>query len=137
VRTPANEFLARLSPDGQWLSYLSNKSGQPEVYVDAFPRKNLDYRITTDGADEALWHRNGRQLIIVKGSGIWMQDLVVGSDVKPGASRKLPFTPPRAFLGGDLTPDAQRAIVAVFAEDSPPIFLTYVTGWESALANRR
>ncbi len=33
--TPAGEYMATFSPDGAWLGYASNESGQDEVYVQA------------------------------------------------------------------------------------------------------
>src|SRR5262249_30998705 len=37
VATPFNEALGRFSPDGRWVAYQSNESGQDEVYVIPFP----------------------------------------------------------------------------------------------------
>jgi eukaryotic-like serine/threonine-protein kinase len=37
VTGPASEIEPMVSPDGRWLAYASNESGQPEVYVRPFP----------------------------------------------------------------------------------------------------
>ena len=37
VQTPADEYSAQLSPDGEWFAYHSNESGGFEVYVRRFP----------------------------------------------------------------------------------------------------
>jgi Tol biopolymer transport system component len=36
LNSPANEELARFSPDGHWLAYTSDESGSQEVYVRSF-----------------------------------------------------------------------------------------------------
>jgi Tol biopolymer transport system component len=36
LRTEFNEAQASISPDGRWLSYTSDESGHPEVYVQRF-----------------------------------------------------------------------------------------------------
>jgi len=35
--TPAYEGGAQLSPDGRWMVYQSNETGQPEIYVRRYP----------------------------------------------------------------------------------------------------
>src|SRR5437764_646301 len=38
LRMPrASVLMPRLSPDGRWLTYMSNESGRNEIYVRAFP----------------------------------------------------------------------------------------------------
>ena len=37
LQTRANETTGRVSPDGRWLAYVSDESGQQQVYVAAFP----------------------------------------------------------------------------------------------------
>jgi Tol biopolymer transport system component len=49
--TPANEFLPRVSPDGHLVAYLSDQSGQPEVYLTTLPAAGRQVQISFDGAD--------------------------------------------------------------------------------------
>ncbi len=51
-----------LSPDGHWLAYMSNDSGQNEVYVQPFPPTGAKYQISTSGGRNALWSPDGKQL---------------------------------------------------------------------------
>src|SRR5262249_953628 len=37
VATPFVEYGGKTSPDGKWIAYASNETGQYEVYVQAFP----------------------------------------------------------------------------------------------------
>ena len=37
VKTPFQEMMAEFSPDGRWLAYQSNETGQYEIYVQQFP----------------------------------------------------------------------------------------------------
>jgi len=56
-------FGMGLSPDGQWLAYVSNESGASEVYVRPFP--NVDsarFAISVGGGMEAMWRRDGTEL---------------------------------------------------------------------------
>ncbi len=60
--TPANEFAPSFSPDGRWLSYVSDESGRPEVYVRAFPGPGGTWQVSTDGGTEPVWARGGNEL---------------------------------------------------------------------------
>ena len=49
LTTPAEEGMARLSPDGRWIAYISNKSGGFEVYIQPFDDSRLRSRAAWRG----------------------------------------------------------------------------------------
>jgi len=58
-----NGLNAEISPDGRWLAYQSNDSGQLEIYVRPFP--NVDegrWQISRAGGARPLWARDGSEL---------------------------------------------------------------------------
>jgi eukaryotic-like serine/threonine-protein kinase len=60
--TQASEIMPALSPDGRRLAYSSNESGRGEVYVTAFPTPSALMRMSTGGAGDPMWSRDGRTL---------------------------------------------------------------------------
>ena len=62
VRSPFSDVEPALSPDGRWLAYVSDESGQPQVYVQPFPGPVTRHQISTSGGREPLWARDGRTL---------------------------------------------------------------------------
>ena len=50
------------SPDGRWLAYASNESGNYEVYVRPFPGPGGKWQISTEGGGFPKWSRNGKEL---------------------------------------------------------------------------
>jgi serine/threonine protein kinase/Tol biopolymer transport system component len=62
VATPANEVDPAFSPDGRWLAYMSNESGEIEVYVQAFPGPGQRFRVSTHGGADVHWSPDGREL---------------------------------------------------------------------------
>jgi len=68
LRTPFPEGWARLSPDGRWLAYVSKELAQTEVYVQPFPGGGGKYQISTAGATEPVWSRDGRELFYRNGN---------------------------------------------------------------------
>jgi len=62
VVTPFNERAPAISPDGRWAAYVSNESGQDEVYVRAYPDPSGRWQVSSDGGREPLWAPNGGEL---------------------------------------------------------------------------
>ena len=49
LNTDFTEEEGRFSPDGRWVVYMSNESGQREAYVRPFPGPGGKWQISTDG----------------------------------------------------------------------------------------
>jgi serine/threonine protein kinase len=62
LATPYAELGGRISPDGRWLAYQSDESGQPEVYVQSFPEPGHKQRISTSGGQHPMWGPTGEEL---------------------------------------------------------------------------
>ena len=63
VKTPLAERNGEISPDGRWLAYEANDSGQFEIYVRPFPDVNSGHwQVSTGGVTRPLWARNGQEL---------------------------------------------------------------------------
>jgi serine/threonine-protein kinase len=62
LATPYNEGYPALSPDGRWLAYTSDESGQNEVYARSFPDGGGKVLISQNGGSEPVWSRDGAEL---------------------------------------------------------------------------
>ena len=62
LATEHTEFDARFSPDGRWLSYTSNESGTPQVYVRPFPGPGRRWQVSPDGGALGRWDPRGGKL---------------------------------------------------------------------------
>jgi serine/threonine-protein kinase len=62
LQTPFDERNPSFSPDGRWLAYASDESGNFQIYVRAFPDKGGKWQISNDGGLYPTWSRNGRDL---------------------------------------------------------------------------
>jgi Tol biopolymer transport system component len=67
VVTPAEEGNGGLSvsPDGRWLAYAANPTGQTEIWVRPYPGPGPPVRVSPGGGAEPVWARNGRELFYV------------------------------------------------------------------------
>jgi serine/threonine-protein kinase len=55
VHTEFNELMPRVSPDGKWLAYQSDETGEYEVYVRAFPGPGARVQVSSAGGVEPVW----------------------------------------------------------------------------------
>jgi Tol biopolymer transport system component len=64
VVTPAGEGTAgtSMSPDGRWIAYAANPTGQMEIWVRPYPGPGPPVRVSPNGGVEPVWARNGREL---------------------------------------------------------------------------
>ncbi len=62
LQTQFSEFGGRISPDGRWLAYTSDESGNYEVYVQAFPALGHKVQVSTNGGSQPVWARDGKEL---------------------------------------------------------------------------
>jgi eukaryotic-like serine/threonine-protein kinase len=63
IETPSVEMSPAVSPDGRYLAFSTNASGQFEIWVRPFPNVN-DGRwiVSNGGGTQPVWARNGQEL---------------------------------------------------------------------------
>jgi serine/threonine-protein kinase len=119
VNTSAFERNGVVSPDGHWLAYESNSSGQFEIYVRPFPDVKAGLSLlSAGGGTRPLWARNGEELVYVAPDGALMAVRVeprggalnVGSPAKVVAAGYVTtgVRPGRTY---DVSPDGQRFLM--------------------------
>src|SRR6184192_421411 len=70
VATKFSEMSAAFSPNGRWLAYISNETGEDEIYVVPFPKTGAGkWAISAGGGTEPLWSHRGNELFYRDASG--------------------------------------------------------------------
>jgi serine/threonine-protein kinase len=83
LKTPFYEGLAMFSPNGRWIAYTSNESGNFEIYVRPFPGPGPKYQISGDQTfDLHYWSADGKHLFYRSGDGRRMMSVPVTIDGK-------------------------------------------------------
>jgi serine/threonine-protein kinase len=62
LTSPFSELNPAFSPDGRWLAYQSNESGDFEVYARPFPGPGGKWQVSTGGGLFPEWSHNGKEL---------------------------------------------------------------------------
>jgi hypothetical protein len=63
--TPFNESGGRFSPDGRFMAYESDESGQYQVYVQTIPASGAKWQVSTAGGRQPMWRADGKELFYV------------------------------------------------------------------------
>ena len=99
LQTDFWELQPMFSPDGRWIAYASNESGQFEVYVQPYPGPGEKIQISTRGGIQPVWSRDGRELYYFQGAGFRSGNELMSVPVELGPT----FTAgqPQVVLEGD------------------------------------
>jgi Tol biopolymer transport system component len=62
VKAKFMDGSGRFSPDGKWVAYCSPESGRAEVYVQPWPGPGPKIQISSEGGDDPIWSRDGKEL---------------------------------------------------------------------------
>jgi Tol biopolymer transport system component len=122
VSTPSTETGGMISPDGRWVAYQSDESGQTEIYVIGFPSGQNRVQVSADGGIEPLWSRDGKELFFRSGNKLISLPVQNSADFSTGPARVLfegqfatssqPGIPPY-----EISPDGQTFY---FVQDDAP-----------------
>ena len=130
--TAANERSPVLSPDGRWIGYVSDESGRDEIYVKSVDDQSDATPVTTGGAIEPVWTREG--LFYRQGDRLMLVDWKEGKageikEVLEGAFERDPGANSAAY---DVDPKGQFFLMLKSA--IAPRQLRMVTNWGTELA---
>jgi len=113
LATPDSELVPKLSPDGRYVAYVSNESGEEEVYVQPFPEGGRRWTVSTNGGRQPRWSRDGSELFYLEGDTTLMAvEVSTAGEFSAGAPQRL-FEHPGLGAGlqyprYDLSRDGQR-----------------------------
>jgi Tol biopolymer transport system component len=130
--TPFDEAEARFSPDGRWLAYDSEETGEFEVYVRPFPAGEGKWRVSLAGGTTPRWRADGRELFYLADDGRLMAlPVLAGSGFEVGTATALFRTRLRFEAGGhyDVAPDGQTFVLNEWIDEETPRPMSLVLGW--------
>jgi eukaryotic-like serine/threonine-protein kinase len=125
LSTKSNETNGQISPDGKWVAYASNESGDWEIYVTTFPTAAGKWQVSRGGGTEPRWRGDSKEIFyIAPGSTLTAVPVAGGDTFSSGNPTPLFRTQFRANVSStdlysyDVTKDGQRFLVNRYAK--PP-----------------
>jgi eukaryotic-like serine/threonine-protein kinase len=142
---PARPFVAspfwntrpRIAPSGRWLAFQSDESGQPEIYVVAFPGPGGRWQISTRGGSEPHWSPDGKELFYLSPENRLMRvEIDSGAAFEAGVPEPLfAVTLEQKNIRNRLliSPDGERflALAPMGEQGAPPT--TVILNWSRML----
>ncbi|MBD3870805.1 MAG: PD40 domain-containing protein, partial [Acidobacteria bacterium] len=115
------EVRASFSPNGRWMAFESNESGDWEVYVIQFPGSGGKWQVSTNGGSEPQWSADGREIFYLDAT----QNLVtvpvsIGTTFKAGL--------PETLFDAGLFPVLARNRYSVTDDGERFLLLSPITG---------
>ena len=98
LQTAFNEAYPAIAPNSRYVAYISDETGQPELFVQAFPTRGEKLQLSTGGAAFPRWSPRGDEIFYVAGQRLMSVRVKAGSTLQAG-------TPQYLF---DLESDAAR-----------------------------
>jgi serine/threonine protein kinase/Tol biopolymer transport system component len=133
---------ATFSPDGRWIAYSSNESGQDQVFVRSFPGGQHKSQLSSAGGTEPQWRGDGQELYYLASDGhIVAVSIAAHRDtLEIGPPRPLFATQAAGLtlgiLGGQqyaVTRDGQRFLVNEPVQEESTTSIIVVVNWRAAL----
>ena len=116
LRTEFNENSPALSPDGRWVAYQSDRTGQWEIYVRPFPvvEENRQ-QISASGGRFPLWAPDGQELYYMAGQQLTAVPVQIDPTFRVAGEPEPLFEWPFAGIFGrnfDIDPTGQRFLMS-------------------------
>jgi serine/threonine-protein kinase len=130
LNSDANERTGRFSPDGNWLAYVSDETGEYQVYVVPYPGPGPRLVVSIEGGLSPIWSPDGSELLFRNGGKLMSAAVTRGPELVFEAPVELfegPFT--LDFMGHqrwDVAPDGQRFLMV---ENSQDYRMVIVQNW--------
>jgi len=127
VVAPFNQGRAHVSPDGKWMAYVSDESGQGEVFVQSLSDPNTRVQISTEGGTDPRWAGHSELLFRSK-TRLMSVKFSPGGELSPGKPILL-FEDKAAWTGYDVAPDGRLVVVRDATDNAAGTQINVVLHW--------
>ncbi|MCH7547928.1 MAG: serine/threonine-protein kinase [Candidatus Krumholzibacteriota bacterium] len=131
VATDGVDWWPKISPNGRYLLYVSNETGQNEVYATTFPNTGTRWQVSSSGGEWPVWRADGREIFYTTRTTIMTVSANTEGGLTLGTPAKLFDRPSvnwssRWADGFDVTNDGQRFIMLRHVQDESNVQPTIV-----------
>jgi Tol biopolymer transport system component len=131
IETPYADIGGTFSPDGKWVVFQSEASGQMQVYVTPFPGANQQIQISTEGGTGGRWSMDGKEILYVNKQKIMSVEVQEGHFGNP----KLLFERPQESLirPVGVAPNGQSILLLLPIAEQNPDNIRFISNWTQLL----
>ncbi len=135
IVTSYNEFAPKFSPEGKWIAYVSDESGQNEVYVQQFPGPGGKLQISKNGGSFPAWAPNGEKLFYVNDNTMMAVEISTKPKFEASPPQQL-FKSEYLSIGSnpsipnyDLSPNGDYFVMIRTEQGKAPTRLHVILNW--------
>jgi serine/threonine-protein kinase len=128
VEAPFDQRNACLSPNGKWLAYVSDESGQSEVFVQSMSDPGVRAQISSEGGTDPRWMRSGSEMLFLAKDRVMSVKFAPGGALNPGKPT-LFFEDKREWGGYDVAPDGRLVVAREADAKGTGSAINVVLGW--------
>ncbi len=136
LQTPANEAVARISPDQKWVAYASDESGRTEIYVAPLDHHSDRVRVSVDGGWRPVWSRDGRELYFFDGTELFAATVKIAGDSIEVAAPAHLYSAKHDIESVEVAPDGRLLLLAREVSNATQP-LQVIVGWREELERRK
>jgi Tol biopolymer transport system component len=129
-----NERSGRFSPDGRWFAFVSDETGEFQVYAVPYPGPGPKVAVSADGGMSPVWSQDGRELFFMRGGKLFSAAMTFSPALAAARPVELFDGPYTLDLQGhqryDVAPDGRFLMV----ENSDDFRIVLVQGFASEVA---
>ena len=144
VASASQDGWADFSPDGRFIAYMSDESGEFRIYVQEL-ESSRQWAVSPGFGVTPIWSRNGDEIFYGGSGGINVAEVTMTPEFRVVETRSLFQSTARGFTNFDVTRDGQRflfvqpagvATSTTGAASPPQPTLRVVLGWFEELNER-
>lgn len=131
------ETSPKISPDGRWMAYVSNESGEDAVFIKPFPTGEGKWRVSNGKGTQPRWSSDGKRLYFAREDNIMATSVttgVGGQAVTIGREEQVMTT--TGLTGFDVSPNGRTVAVAQLGVGTIPDKLHIVVNWFEELKTK-
>ena len=131
-----NELMARVSPDGHWVAFMTDESGTGQVVVQPFRGSGPRIQISSGGGSEPVWAPDGRRLFYRSNGHFVTASIATAPEFRVTSTTNFmddtyrKYTAPHANY--DVSPDGKKLLVV--KGETPRLIV--VSNWWSEVRGR-
>jgi eukaryotic-like serine/threonine-protein kinase len=138
VNTDFDESDGCFSPDGKWIAYVSDESGEYEIYIRSAKRNDTQkWKVSAGGGAAPRWAGSSSDLCYVSSENkMMLVTLQYKANIIEVASRHSLFTVPAFLESYDVSPNGKTLVINRFLDTQKSIPLTMMVHWDEELKRK-
>jgi eukaryotic-like serine/threonine-protein kinase len=124
---PGRKRSGRFSPDGKWMAFVSDETGEYQVYVTAYPGPGPTVAVSTKGGLSPIWSADGHELFFRLGTKMMAARMSSGPTLGFSVPVELFDGPYTLDLMGhqreDISSDGRRFLMVENSDDFPIVIV--------------